>query len=98
VTTATVKKLKLKTPLHCYKIYPTETSKRTLEDLKTVAVRLTKQQAIDLATTLLLAAQSWDIIDVTAFRKTKSRSTGEYQLTVTSQRKDEMFQGELKLP
>lgn len=98
MSTATTKSLKVKTPLHCYKIYPTEQSTRTMEELKTVAVRLTKQQAVDLATTLLLAAQTWNIIDVTAFRKHKSKAKGEYPLTVTSQRKDALFQDELRLP
>ena len=69
-----------------------------MADLKTVAVRMTKQQAVDLATTILLAAQTWDIIDVTAFRKGKSKATGQYPLTVTSKRKEDLFQDELRLP
>ncbi len=60
-------------------------------------LRLSKQQAVDLATTLLLAAQTWDTIDVTAFRKQKSNAAAEHPLTVTSQRKGDLFQDELKL-
>lgn len=91
MSTATIRALKIKSNLRCYKIYPRKGTKRTVRELKTVAIRLRKSQAIDLATVLLAAAQNWDIIDITAFRKSLSKKTGDYQLTVTSKRKDDMF-------
>lgn len=52
----------------CEKIYPALDTKKEVSQLKTVAVQLNKEQAIDLAKKLLGAAQSSEIIDVTGFR------------------------------
>jgi hypothetical protein len=62
-----------------------------------VAIRLTKDQATELAIALLAATQNWDVIDITAFRKSKSRTLGDYQLSVTSKRQNMLFQDELPL-
>ncbi len=95
--TATMRSLKIKSSLHCFKIYPGEQTKRTIEELKTVALRLTKSQAVDLATALLAAAQHWEIIDITGFRRpSQGQSTG-YPITVTSKQKQDLFQDELHL-
>ena len=58
MSTFTIKRLKLKSNLRCQKIYPTESSTRTMQELKTVAIRLSRPQAIELATILLAAAQN----------------------------------------
>ena len=50
----------------------------------TVAVQLTKEQAVQLARVLLSATQEWDQISITAWRYQK-RKDGTYPLTVTSE-------------
>ena len=80
----TAKNLIIDSNIRCQKIYPIETSKKQLSDLKTIAIKLTKDQAIHLATTLLAASRNWDEIDLTGFRFSKRKSDGTYILTVTS--------------
>lgn len=70
--------------VRCLKIYPTETTHKSIKELKTVGIRLSKQQALDLARVLLATTQGWDQIDVTAYRFSKRRSDGTYHITVTS--------------
>lgn len=57
--------VKVDTNVRCARIYPTEDTKKTVVDLQSVGIKLTKQQAIHLARVLLVAAQDWDEIDVT---------------------------------
>jgi hypothetical protein len=79
--------IKIDTNVRCQRIYPVEDSKRAprlVSDLKTVAVQLSKDQAIHLARVLLIAAQEWETIDVTAWRVYKRKSDGSYNVTVTS--------------
>ena len=68
----------------CQRIYPTEETKRTTDQLKTIGLRLTREQAIHLARVILAAAQNWDVIDITAFRFQRRRIDGTYRITVTS--------------
>lgn len=59
------------------KIYPEKLKHDgTLHD--TIGLKLSKQQAVDLATRLLMAAENWDEMRLTAFRKSNS-------ITITSQ-------------
>ncbi|MFQ4603359.1 hypothetical protein C4U98_00045 [Clostridioides difficile] len=59
------------------KIYPEKLkADGSLHD--TIALKLSKQQAIDLATRLLLAAENWEEMRLTAFRKGNN-------ITITSQ-------------
>ena len=74
----------IKTNVRCARIYPTESTKRTVSDLQTVGVRLTKEQAIHLARVLLAVTQEWEEIDLTAYRFEKRQRDGTYRLTVTS--------------
>jgi hypothetical protein len=55
---------------------------RDIENLECVAVHLTKEQAIALATRLLYFATEWEIIAVTAWRK--PRTDGTHKVTVTA--------------
>jgi hypothetical protein len=73
------------TNVRCLRIYPTEDTKRTVSDLQTVGIRLTKEQAIHLARVLLVATQEWDEVDITAYRFEKRQDDATYRLTVTSQ-------------
>ena len=70
--------------VRCQRIYPTEDTPKRIEDLKTVGVKLTGDQAIHLARVLLAVAQDWEEIDITAYRFEKRQSDGTYHITVTS--------------
>jgi hypothetical protein len=73
------------TNVRCLRVYPTEDTKRTVTDLQTVGIRLTKEQAIHLARVLLVVTQEWDEVDITAYRFEKRQEDGAYRLTITSQ-------------
>ena len=66
------------------RIYPTEDTKRTVSDLQTVGIKLSKEQAIHLARVLLAVTQEWDEVDITAYRFRKRHEDGTYLVTVTS--------------
>ena len=70
--------------VRCLRIYPTEDTDKNIKTLKTVGIKLSKEQATHLARVLLLVAQEWDEIDVTAYRLKKRKTDGTYQITVTS--------------
>jgi hypothetical protein len=73
--------------VRCLRIYPVEdngNSTKTINDLKTVGIKLSREQAIHLARVLLAAAQDWDEIDITAWRVYKRQSDGTYNVTVTT--------------
>ena len=53
---------------NCEQIYPTGARKTEIADSATIAFRMTREQAIDLATNLLKAARESDRIDITGFR------------------------------
>jgi uncharacterized protein YoaH (UPF0181 family) len=55
--------------IDCKQIYPVLETQKQVDQLKTVAFQLTKQQAINLARNLLSASlDTGEAIDVTAFR------------------------------
>jgi hypothetical protein len=70
--------------VRCDRIYPTEDTKRTVSDLQTVGIKLSKEQAIHLARVLLAVTQEWDEVDITAYRFRKRHEDGTYLVTVTS--------------
>jgi hypothetical protein len=79
--------IKIDTNVRCDRIYPIEDSSRSpksIADLKTVGIKLSKEQAIRLARVLLAASQDWEEIDITAWRVYKRRSDNTYNVTVTS--------------
>jgi len=76
--------IKINPNVRCQRIYPVENTNKSVKDLKTVGIKLTKEQAIHLARVLLAAAQDWDEIDITAYRFEKRQLDGTYHLTVTS--------------
>jgi hypothetical protein len=73
------------TNVRCLRVYPTEDTKRTVADLQTAGIRLTKEQAIHLARVLLVVTQEWDEVDVTAYRFEKRQEDSTFRLTITSQ-------------
>jgi len=65
------------------RIYPIEDTKKQVSDLKTVGIKLSREQAVRLATALLAMAQEYDEIDLTGHRFER-RKDGTYPLTVTA--------------
>lgn len=70
--------------VRCLRIYPIEDTHKSVKDLKTVGIRLNKEQALHLARVLLAVTQEWDEIDLTAYRLGRRKSDGTYHITVTS--------------
>lgn len=68
------------------RVYPRLGTKKTVQELETVAFKLNRQQAIDLARVLLAATQDWQELDITGFRLKKRKSDGTFPITVTSAR------------
>jgi hypothetical protein len=80
----TTKKLSVKSNLSAIRVYPLPGTKRSIDNLATVAMVFDKQQAVSLATRLLIASESWDKIAVTGFRLKPRKSDGRFIVTVTS--------------
>jgi len=55
--------------VRCLRLYPVDGSTKTLQELKTIGIRLNREQAIHLARVLLAVSQDWPIIDITGYRK-----------------------------
>ncbi len=72
--------------VRCQRIYPVEDSRKTVLELKTIGIKLSRDQAIHLARVLLAVTQEWDQVDLTAYRFDKRKSDGTYHITVTSAR------------
>ena len=70
--------------VRCQRIYPAEGTEKNVKNLKTIGIKLSSKQAIDLSRVLLAVAQEWDEIDITAYRLDKRQSDGTYHITVTS--------------
>lgn len=64
------------------RVYPVEGSSKTVEDLQTIGIKVSREQAIHLARLLLAASQDWDEVDITANRL-KARRDGTFAVTVT---------------
>ena len=80
---ASARSITINPTLRCLRVYPTRETKRDLAKLKTVGIRLTRDQAVHLARVLLAVTQDWNEIEVTGFRLKKGHD-GNYPLTVTS--------------
>ena len=78
------KSISINPNVRCLRVYPIEETKKNLKDLKTVGIRLNKEQALHLARALLAVTQEWDELDITAYRLKRRKSDGTYQITVTS--------------
>lgn len=69
------------------RIYPIEDTKKRIENLQTVGLKLSREQAIHLARVLLAATQDWETIELTGYRFDPRDKDGTYRLTVTSMQK-----------
>ena len=72
--------------VRCERIYPTERTRKSVSDLKTVGIKMSNEQAVHLARVLLAASQEWGEIDITAYRFGQRKADGTYKVTVTSYR------------
>ena len=78
-----IRQINLDPNVRCLKVYPVEGTSKNVEELKTVGIKLSKEQAIYLAIALLVASQKWKEIDITAYRFKRRRSDGTYPVAVT---------------
>ncbi|MCZ7627214.1 MAG: hypothetical protein C3F12_00290 [Candidatus Methylomirabilota bacterium] len=81
--------IKIDGNIRCQRVYPIEDGKsqnKPVEELQTVGIKLSRNQAIQLALVLLAASQEWSEIDITVWRLNKRQSDGTYTVTVTSPR------------
>ncbi len=69
--------------VRCLRLYPTEDTKRTVANLETIAIKLNRDQAIQLARVLLAVSQDWNEIDITGYRLRPRKTDGTYGVTVT---------------
>lgn len=69
--------------VRCLRIYPIEDTSKNVRDLKTIGIKLNREQALHLARVLLAVTQEWDEVDITAYRFEKRKSDGTYHITVT---------------
>jgi hypothetical protein len=65
-------------------VYPIEGTERPMEELQTIGIRLSRDQAIHLARVLLAVTQEWDEVDITAKRFVRRTSDNTHPVTVTS--------------
>lgn len=80
MATKSIKSIEISSGTKCERIYPVK-PKEDGSLHETVAIKFNKEQAIELAKLLLIAAGEWDQIRVTAFR-----SSG--QVSVVTEEKD----------
>jgi hypothetical protein len=78
------KSIRVDPNVRCLRIYPTEETNKKVRELKTVGIKLSRDQAIHLARVLLAVSQEWEELDLTGYRLEKRKSDGTYHLTVTS--------------
>lgn len=70
--------------VRCQRIYPVEETNMNVRDLKTIGIKLSRDQAVHLARVLLAVSQEWEEIDITGYRLERRKTDGTYHLTITS--------------
>jgi hypothetical protein len=73
--------LTVDTHIRCLQIYP-KGEEAAYQHLKTVGVRLSRPEALRLATAILAAAQEWQEVELVVHRTEKRASDHTYLLTV----------------
>jgi hypothetical protein len=66
------------------RIYPVEGTAKSVETLKTVGIKLSREQAVHLARVLLAMSQDHSVIDITGYRFERRRADNTSQVTVTA--------------
>lgn len=80
-----VKSITVNPNVRCLRVYPVEGTSKSVKHLKTVGLKLSREEAIQLSRVLLAVTQEWEHIELTAYRLKRRKSDGTYPLTVTSQ-------------
>ena len=80
----TPKSVNLDVNLRCDKVYPSLSYDKSVKNLKTIGLKLSKEQALQLARLLLVGSQDWEWMDLTAYRYSQRKSDETYHITVTS--------------
>jgi hypothetical protein len=88
VTRRSVGNITINPNVRCNRLYPVEGTRKTVESLKTIGIRLNRDQAIHLARALLAASQEWDDIDITGYRLERRTSDRTYHVTITGHQED----------
>lgn len=57
--------------VRCLRIYPVENTYKNVSELKTIGIKLSREQAIHLARVLLGVSQDWNDIDLTGGNQMK---------------------------
>ena len=65
-------------------VYPVAGTKKPLDDLKTVGIKLAADEAVRLAAAILVMAQDGEPIDITAYRTQPRALDGTHKVSVTS--------------
>lgn len=73
--------LTIDTHIRCLQIYPKDTE-TAYKDLKTIGLRLSRQEALRLAGALLAAAQEWQEVELVGHRFDRRKSDNTYLLSV----------------
>jgi hypothetical protein len=76
--------IRLDPNVRCQRIYPVEETNKNVRDLKTIGIKLSREQAVHLARVLLAVSQDWEEIDITGYRLERRTIDGTYHLTITS--------------
>ena len=79
-----VRSITIDSNIRCLRVYPIQGTKKNVDDLKTIGIKLDKEQAIKFSRVLLAATEEWETIDITAYRTTPRKKDGTYQVTITS--------------
>jgi GNAT superfamily N-acetyltransferase len=74
--------IKIDLHLRCLQVYPSAETKGVGEEIATVGVKLSKEQAVNLARALLAATQEWAEIEIVAHRLEKRKTDGTYLLSI----------------
>ena len=70
--------------VRCPRVYPVQGTAKSVTELKTVGLKMDRDQAVHLARVLLAVAQDWEEIEIAAYRGDKRKLDGTYHVTVTS--------------
>lgn len=81
----TVTSIKLKPDVRALRVYPVEGTKRSIDELQTIGLRLSAEQAIHLARVLVAVTQDWPEVEICARRFKQRQSDGTFEVTVTHQ-------------
>ena len=81
------KSISVNANVRCMRVYPIEDTNKRIKDLKTIGLKLSKQQAIHLARVLLAVTQEWEEVDITARRFERRKTDDTYPITVTTYEK-----------